>query len=49
MIYKYINVFTTIRNKNPTIYPQIETETPPMMLSTRRIQYEYNLTEEKNL
>ena len=27
---------------------QLETETPPMMLRTRRIEYDYNLTEEQN-
>lgn len=34
--------------QNTSMFPQLETETQPMMLRTRRIEYDYNLTEEEN-
>jgi hypothetical protein len=34
--------------QNTSMTQQLETETHPMMLRTRRIEYDYNLTEEEN-
>ena len=36
------------RSINTSMTQQLEPETQPMMLRTRRIEYDYNLTEEEN-